>query len=346
MFVLQNAYREKLEQFPKIAPRDSAGLRRYADLLRQCLSASRVIPSMSALNDIRENKRMQGKLPEWLVRRWARIIATYKSRSEFPSFEVFADFLAAEAEIACDPCALTSSEKTNKDSKTAQQKRQSFATTGSQKHTKTDKSGEQPKINTTKSTSEAKRPKKRWPCVLCNGEHRLDNCEDFKNKSLSEKREVVERKGLCFNCLVPKHMTKECRNEARCTVCKRKHSTLLYSDSGDDSGQITQPVDVKTTEGTTAPKVVSNRAHVHLAVEGGSKTSMILPVYISHPHNPDNEELIYAMLDQQSEITFLLDSVYERLGLTGSETELSLSTMSAINQKILTTKVMNPWLYQ
>ena len=185
---------------------------------------------------------------------------------------MFADFLAAEAEIACDPCVLTPSEKTNKDSKTAQQKRQSFATTGSQKHTKTDKSGEQPKINTTKSTSEAKRPKKRWPCVLWNGKHRLDNCEDFKNKSLSEKREVVKRKGLCFNCLVPKHMTKECRNEARCKVCKRKHSTLLHSDAGDDNVQTTQHVDVKTTEATTVPKVVSNRAHVHLAVEGGSKT--------------------------------------------------------------------------
>ena len=175
MFILQNAFREKLEKFLKIAPRDHAGLRRYADLLRQCLSASRVTPSMSSLNGIHENKRMQEKLPEWLVRRWARIIATYKSRSGFPSFEVFADFVAAEAKIACDFCVLTTSEKTNKDSKTAQQRRQSFATTGSQMCSKTDKSGEQPKINTTKSTSEAKRPKKRWPCVLCSGEHRLDN---------------------------------------------------------------------------------------------------------------------------------------------------------------------------
>ena len=129
---------------------------------------------------------------------------------------MFADFVAAEAKIACNPCVLTPSEKTNKDSKTAQQKRQSFATTGSQKYTKTDKSGEPPKINTTKSTSEAKLPKKRWPCVLCKGEHRLDNYKDFKNKSLSKKREVVKRNGLGFNCLVPKHMTKECRNEARC----------------------------------------------------------------------------------------------------------------------------------
>ena len=116
---------------------------------------------------------------------------------------------------------------------------------------------------------------------------------------------------------------------------------MLHSDCSDDNGQTTQPVDAKTTEATTVPKVVSNRAHVHLAVEGGSKTSMILPVYISHPDNADHKELIYAMLDQQLEITFLLDSVYKRLGITGSETELSLSTMSAINQKISTMKVMN-----
>ena len=99
--------------------------------------------------------------------------------------------MAAEAKIARNPCVLTPSEKTNKDSKTAQQKRQSFATTGSQKYTKTDKLGELPKINTTKSTSKAKLSKKQWPCALCKGEHRLDNYKDFKNKSLSEKKKEL-----------------------------------------------------------------------------------------------------------------------------------------------------------
>ena len=97
MFILQNAYREKLEMLPKIVHRDSAGQRRYADVLRQCLLDSRVIPSMSALNGTRENKCMQGKLPECLVQRWARAIAIYKLRGEFPSFEVFVNFVAAEA---------------------------------------------------------------------------------------------------------------------------------------------------------------------------------------------------------------------------------------------------------
>ena len=67
---------------------------------------------------------------------------------------------------------------------------------------------------------------------------------------------------------------------------KGKHSTLLHSDSGDDNDQTTQPAEVKTTEATTVPKVISNRAHVHLAVEGGSKTSMILPVYILTSRQP------------------------------------------------------------
>ena len=106
MFILQNAYREKLEKFSIIAPRDSAGLRRYADLLRQCLSASRVIPSMSALNDIRENQRMQGKLPEWLVRRWARIIATYKSRSGFHRLKCSLTFCQQKPKLPVIPAFL------------------------------------------------------------------------------------------------------------------------------------------------------------------------------------------------------------------------------------------------
>ena len=115
--------------------------------------------------------------------------------------------------------------------------------------------------------------------------------------------------------------------------------TLLHSDSGDDNNKTTQPAEVKSTKETTVSKVVSNRAHVYFAVEDGSKTSM--PVYISYSDSPEHRELIYAMLNQQSKISFLLDSVHKRLGLTGSEPELSLSTISSINQNSSTTKVMN-----
>ena len=92
-YVIQSAFRDKLEGYPKIPSRDSAALRKYSDFLRQCLAASKVIPCMDSLSDVRENKRMQEKLPEWVVRKWARIVAYHIKVGPFPSFEVFVKFL-------------------------------------------------------------------------------------------------------------------------------------------------------------------------------------------------------------------------------------------------------------
>ena len=78
---------------------------------------------MTSLNDIRENMRMQEKLPRWLVGQWAEIIAFHKNVISFPSFEVFVDFVS----VAGDPSVIATTEKKSKDTKTTRQKRQSFA---------------------------------------------------------------------------------------------------------------------------------------------------------------------------------------------------------------------------
>ena len=133
VFVLQNAFRDKLEAMPKLQSNDYARLQKYSYFLRQCASASKVIPSVNALSDIRENMRMQAKLPKWLVKRWARVIADHKSKGKghFTPYDTFVDFVCSDVEIACNPCVYTNfarkNEKSEKGSKST--KRQVFATT-------------------------------------------------------------------------------------------------------------------------------------------------------------------------------------------------------------------------
>jgi hypothetical protein len=45
--------------------------------------------------------------------------------------------------------------------------------------------------------------------------------------------------------------------------------------------------------------------------------SMVVPVYLSHCDSPDNERLVYALLDTQSDTTFILDRTYDALGMSG-----------------------------
>ena len=66
---------------------------------------------------------------------------------------------------------------------------------------------------------------------------------------------------------------------------------------------------------------------------------MIVPVYDSHVDSPHSERLVYALLDTQSEKSFILDETYNAFGLHGERVELSLSTMSAESMPVHSDKV-------
>ena len=101
--IVSNAFRDKLEQWPKISNRDNVGLRKYADFLRQCNAAMRSIEGLDILNDRRENQKMLRALPTQVVGSWGRKVHNFSSpEHRYPPFSDFVDFIVQEAEIAND----------------------------------------------------------------------------------------------------------------------------------------------------------------------------------------------------------------------------------------------------
>ena len=91
----------------KFKRRISAGLRRFAVFLKQCVTAMNSVKGLSVLIDDRENRKMLLIIPEWLVSRWSTFVAQWKEKhKEFPPFKEFAQFLEKEAKVACDPVTL------------------------------------------------------------------------------------------------------------------------------------------------------------------------------------------------------------------------------------------------
>ena len=48
-----------------------------------------------------------------------------------------------------------------------------------------------------------------------------------------------------------------------------------------------------------------------------SMASMVVPVYVSHQDAPNKEVLVYALLDTQSDTTFIQEDIQEELGIEG-----------------------------
>jgi len=71
-FLVADAYRKKINDWPKIQPNDGASLRKFSDFLLHCQAAMKEIMYLKAFSDPEKNHRMLRKLPRNLAERWNR----------------------------------------------------------------------------------------------------------------------------------------------------------------------------------------------------------------------------------------------------------------------------------
>ncbi|GBM51634.1 hypothetical protein AVEN_43265-1 [Araneus ventricosus] len=71
--------------------------------------------------------------------------------------------------------------------------------------------------------TEVKKPK----CILCGCKHVSFDCFNSQKLTLEEKQKIVRDKNCCFACLLAGHSVRKCRKFLKCSVCSKKHVTLM-----------------------------------------------------------------------------------------------------------------------
>ncbi|GAB1604462.1 hypothetical protein Ahia01_000727600, partial [Argonauta hians] len=253
-FAISEAYREKLELWPRVQAKDRAGLRRFSDFLNQCQKAAKKIPYLKALDDMREIGRLVNKLPEQLINRWQTMCTDIKDATgEYPQFQEFAAFLTKASNQANDPVINCISQPTT------QRVASTLAT----------------------STVETKN------CVFCHSkDHFLATCTKFMAESLTDRRDFVKRERRCFGCLRIGHNSRSCTGHHKCRICSGKHPTCLHEERGQlpeetESKVLTTMTSNRSSTTTTIPVWVSSRTNptqerlVYALLDSGSDTTFI-----------------------------------------------------------------------
>ena len=333
-FTIATAFRKKLDEWKQIVPNDAIGLRKYADFLVQCATAMKKVSGLNVLNDIQENHKMVSKLPKWLSTRWARVV--YKSKEEkkgFPAFSEFVDFLVTESNIACDPVNVKFNRNNEKN------KRSRDTRKPDPPHPKYMSRPSPGGLRTFATKSENNNPEKPATnsCQLCKANHHLDACERFREVGIKEGKKFTRDKRLCFSCLEQGHLSKQCKKRRKCHTCGKLHPTSLHGDLKENANDenANNPSCEETANSTTV-----NCTKACFMNDGSQMrtSSMIVPVWVYHS-DPENKNLTYALLDDQSDTTFVTQKTLNSLNVSGPETTLSLSTMHADRQAIESTKI-------
>lgn len=331
-FIVAKSYRDKIHTWHKISPKDSENLREFVDFLTSVESAMPYVQGLQTLNDCVENQRIALKLPDWLSSRWNREATIYQDGHKmFPDFRYFVRFLNMEARIACNPITSFYAVKSTDQERS--------------KPTEREQSKYQRNQNFSAKTFTTNTSEKTCiTCMFCKKKgHTLHRCLKIREKPVEERVKFVQLEKLCFGCLKIGHNSRACTSRSVCDLCGKHHPTCLHQDRGkkdqeqgvrikqerpnENKGDKNQQSESYEIQQATSNRVVQEKSSTH--------TSSIVPVYVSTIMEPDKEVLVYALLDSQSDTTFILKDAAVTLGAKKEPVKLKVSTITS------KTKVVN-----
>lgn len=80
----------------------------------------------------------------------------------------------------------------------------------------------------------------RSPCFLCESNHHLAGCLHYQFRSLQQRRDIIIKHKLCYNCL-GRHTIHHCSSSQRYCKCGRKYHTSLHSDHNASKQTFSRP---------------------------------------------------------------------------------------------------------
>ncbi|XP_075156561.1 uncharacterized protein LOC142229864 [Haematobia irritans] len=164
-------------------------------------------------------------------------------------------------------------------------------------------------------------------CQCCGKRHLLYNCFAFAALHSNEKRELISFKGICRNCLNSGHMSKDCRLESRCQICRLPHHTIVHNEYGTNSITSTSSSGSATDEPTTAGNtVIQPNINCNMALLNSTGIpNVLLATVCVIVQSPYGNFKLRAILNQRAQATLITKSAAKRLRLKSQKTMIRIN---------------------
>ncbi|CAB3997411.1 PREDICTED: uncharacterized protein LOC107342904 [Paramuricea clavata] len=325
-YQIASAHVNRLINGPVIKPDDGVELQRFSIQLTSCANTLKEIGCIGKLDNSENLKRIINRLPTAMRYKWRDAVdrIVEQERRDITINDV-TKFVTSRARAANHP-VFGKVERERKERIDPDQRRlrpsgiraNGFAIHGEEE-------------NQEGST-------KRRTCPSCKQNHWLSRCERFRKQSLEDRQKFVKDEKLCNNCLLPGHYVRSCTKQSFCKVpeCTGKHSTFLHPKSNTDSKKTDQQNKEEPKE-SGEESTAAHTAYIKMSVKpnistrSSSATGLaIVPVRVKAKGGSASVET-YAFLDSGSNTSFCTETLLKQLNVSGSRTNLSLTTIQGEN---------------
>ena len=309
-YKIANAFLQKASEWPILKYGDDKGLNQFSVFLIQCCSM-KSLSYMKLLDHPHSIQNLVTKLPLSMQERWRREAKAIHERGQEITLADLSKLVKNEVDLVNDPIFSRSTlSRISGQEKTKMKPRNR----SDSRHT----------VSATTTNCECQTDSNEISCPLCHGSHDLESCKQFLGKSLEGRRSWLKDNKLCYACFNLGHTAKGCCQRRKCKKCPGKHPTTLHDDnfSAKRTRKRKEELEQKTTY--TCDTVEESSCHVSKR-ENCIGALPIVPVKLTAN---GKEVMTYAMLDSCSTGTFIRDDIREKLGETGTETNLIIKTIN------------------
>ena len=278
-YVITAALLDKLKQQKDV--RTPSALRTLADELNGAKIVLKSLNMYSELDNQHHIKEIGSRLSSSLWSAWRdRVFSIKKKHTRYPTFDEFVEFVTDKADEANDPVyGLEPS-------------------IDSPARCRTSSVPKSATVMNNVSSSDFRRK----PCVVCDEQHPVFLCRDFKNMTISARTDVVVRFKLCSNCLKSGHDVTKCDKQSYCRApdCAVKHNSLLHEN------------------------VVASHT-----IDTDVCNNICMPVVTALISNTE----VSCLLDTGSTSTFISDKLVTKLNLDATASHVNLKTLNSSTSK-------------
>ena len=169
-----------------------------------------------------------------------------------------------------------------------------------------------------RSKNDAPKEWKPRPCIFCERSHESKDCRIGAKMSLSERKQLVERKRVCFSCLKPNHFAKDCKRRPTCVVCSKGHHAILCPGPGERKKDSCEKEKGQDTTGFVSSK--------------GGQYDVCLPVINVWAISNGKKRSVYALIDSGCQNSYVTEKLMSSLELKSVGEEFLRHTLFGGNQ--------------
>lgn len=347
--VIIRSFIDKVVKGPQLKSSDGEKLLQLARDMRICLLNSAELSYQADINSLDTLKKIVMRLPVHMQAKWADESGKILEMGSEPTFSHLADFLEKRALIANTEFGKLVGFKLGESRVTKQPRKAADGDGTVLALTQVEKD-----VSNQANTANSKRSNQRSAtdgqvkCKFCDGRHELEKCFKFRDKRYIQRKDFVRKQNLCENCLKPNHIARRCRSLDACLLsgCRERHHSLLHPPNslsapiasnetsrtrGDSEDPVTGPTATREDLAEASPHHIEAGADYATNARKNRISLRIVPVRVSAKGGREVET--YAFIDDGSDTTLCLRRLLDELGVRGSPTSFSLTTINAERTK-------------